>query len=264
MTGTNAYPLADSHAHLDFPDFDKDRETVIQRAGTAGVKLIINVGCDLVSSRKAVKLAAGYPSVYAAVGIHPHDAAAAPADYLEQLAELAAAPKVVALGEMGLDFYRDRSPRPIQKKVLREQLDLARRLAMPVIIHDRDAHSELLAVLKKDGLSPAGGVMHCFSGDPDLAREVLALGLYISIAGPVTYPRNKVLRAVAAAVPLGKLLLETDAPFLTPAPWRGQRNEPARIASTADMVAAQRGCAVEELGAACLANTRRLFSLVEA
>ena len=253
-------PLADSHAHLDFPSFDKDRGGVVRRALAAGVELMINVGFDLPSSRKAVELAACYPSIYAAAGIHPHDAAAVPGDYLEQLELLAAAPKVVALGEMGLDFYRDRSPRPQQRMVFREQLALARRLNMPVILHDRDAHAALLEILKKDGLPPAGGVMHCFSGDLSLAREAMGLGLHISIAGPVTYSRNRDLQAAAAALPAEMMLLETDAPFLTPVPLRGRRNEPAYLAHTAETVAALRNCSAAALGAACLANTRRLFN----
>ena len=254
------YPLADSHAHLDFKDFSKDRDEVIQRALTAGVELIINVGFDLASSRKGVDLAASYSCISAAVGIHPHDAAAVPYDYLAQLETLAAAPGVVALGEMGLDFYRDRSPRPVQKKVFREQLALARQLDLPVILHDRDAHAELIQILREDGLPVAGGVLHCFSGDLSLAGEAMALGLYISIAGPVTYQRNNDLREVASAVPREKLLLETDAPFLTPVPRRGRRNEPANIAFTAETVAALRGCKAAELGSTCLANTKRLFS----
>ena len=253
-------PLVDSHAHLDFKDFNKDRDAVVRRALEAGVELIINVGFDLASSRKGVDLAASYTCIYAAVGIHPHDAAAVPHDYLAQLETLAVAPGVVALGEMGLDFYRDRSPRPRQRKVFREQLALARRLDMPVILHDRDAHAELIQILREDGLPAAGGVLHCFSGDLALAREAMALGLYISIAGPVTYPRNQDLRAVAAAIPVEKMLLETDAPFLSPVPQRGRRNEPAYVAFTAETVAALRGCTAAELGSACLANTRRLFS----
>lgn len=253
-------PLVDSHAHLDFRDFNKDRDAVVQRALAAGVEIIINVGFDLTSSGKAGELAVSYSSIYAAVGIHPHDAAAVPRDYLAQLETLAAAPGVVALGEMGLDFYRDRSPRSLQRKVFREQLALARQLNMPVILHDRDAHVELMSILRDDGLPEAGGVMHCFSGDLALAREAMALGLYISIAGPVTFPRNKELREVAAVIPLEKLLLETDAPFLTPVPHRGRRNEPAYVALTAETVAALRGLPVAELGLACLANTKQLFS----
>ena len=253
-------PLVDSHAHLDFRDFNKDRDAVVQRALAAGVEIIINVGFDLTSSRKAGELAVSYSSIYAAVGIHPHDAAAVPRDYLAQLETLAAAPGVVALGEMGLDFYRDRSPRSLQRKVFREQLALARQLNMPVILHDRDAHVELMSILRDDGLPEAGGVMHCFSGDLALARQAMALGLYISIAGPVTFPRNKDLREVAAVIPLEKLLLETDAPFLTPVPHRGRRNEPAYVALTAETVATLRGLPVAELGLACLANTKQLFS----
>ncbi len=259
MTGQHAYPLADSHAHLDFSDFERDRDAVLHRAEEAGLELILNVGFDLESSRKAVQLAARYPLVRAAVGIHPHDAAAVPADYLAQLEELARAPGVVALGEMGLDYYRDRSPRPQQQKVFREQLALARRLNLPVILHDREAHEALMAVLQEDGLPAAGGVLHCFSGDLALARRAVALGLYLSFAGPVTYPPNRLLREVAAAVPADRLLLETDAPFLAPLPWRGKRNEPAYVRATAEAVAPLRRLSAAELGALCLANARRLF-----
>lgn len=260
MKDIGAFPLADSHAHLDFRNYKEDRDKVVRRALEAGVELIINVGFDLSSSRMAMELAVKYPSIRAAVGIHPHDASAVPADYLKQLEKMASGPGVVALGEMGLDFYRDRSPRNIQRRVFREQLALARSLDMPVILHDRDAHVEMMQILRDDGLPESGGVMHCFSGDLKLALEALELGLYISIAGPVTYPRNNDLRAVAASIPLDKMLLETDAPFLTPVPFRGRRNEPAYVAYTAQAVADLRGCTVSELGATCLANTKRLFS----
>lgn len=259
----NKAGLADSHAHLDFNNFERDRPEVIRRAASSGVQLIINVGFDLNSSRRSLDLAEEYPSVYASVGIHPHDAGKAPQGYLEELERLAAHPKAVAVGETGLDYYRDRSPRKTQQKVFREQLELALRLNMPVIIHDRDAHEDVLHILKEAGVPSAGGVMHCFSGNWKLAQQALEMGLYISIAGPVTYPKNAALGEVASRVPEDRLLVETDAPFLTPNPRRGKRNEPAFVSLVAERVASLRGVTPERVGKACLENTTRLFSINE-
>jgi TatD DNase family protein len=253
--------LVDSHAHLDFRQFSRDRDEVLQRAQDSGVKLIINIGCDLQSSQKSIELAEKYSLVYAVVGIHPHDAARVPANYLQELKALAGHPKVVALGEMGLDFYRDRSPRAVQKKIFQQQLKLAREINLPVVIHDRDAHGEILEIMEGEGLPAQGGVMHCFSGDLELARRVLKLGLYVSIAGPVTYPRNHKLARVASWVPAEKLLVETDSPFLTPNPLRGKRNEPANVALVVEKVAALRDVPAEEIGRICLDNTKKLFSI---
>ena len=262
MIGTKVYPsLVDSHAHLDFRDFDKDREKVLERAENRGLKLIINIGCDLQSSQKSIQLAEKYSIVYATVGIHPHEAAKVPPDYLELLREMSAHPKVVAIGEIGLDFYRNRSPREAQEEVFRRQLQLARETNLPVVLHDRDAHGKMMSILEEEGLPLSGGVMHCFSGDLSLAKKSVEMGLYISIAGPVTYPKNKVLGQVAATVPASRLLIETDAHFLTPTPRRGKRNEPANVAFTAEKVAALRGTSGERIGRICLENTRRLFSI---
>ncbi len=257
----NKYNLVDSHAHLDFSNFNGDREEVIQRAKRAGVQLILNVGFDLDTSKKSIALAETYPFVFAAVGIPPHDASRAPSLYLEELARMADHPRVVALGEMGLDFYRDRSPRKLQREVFRQQLQLAREKNLPVIIHDREAHQEVMQILQTDGLPAPGGIMHCFSGDLALAKWSLRLGLYISIAGPVTYPKNAALGQVAANVPLDRLLIETDAPFLTPVPRRGKRNEPAYVALVAEKIAALRGTTPDNIGQACLDNARRLFQV---
>ena len=253
--------LVDSHAHLDFSDFDTDRETVLQRAEDTGIKLIVNIGFDLDSSQKSIELAGKYPFVYAAIGIHPHDAGKAPAGYIEKLEQMAASPKVVAIGEMGLDFFRDRSPRPIQREVFRQQLRLARKVNLPIVIHDRDAHEEVMQILEEEDLPEAGGVMHCFSGDTGLAKRVLAMGLYISIAGPVTYPKNNLLREVAAMTPPGRLLIETDAPFLPPNPFRGKRNEPAYVRYTAEKVAALRGKTTDYIGRLCQENLRELIGV---
>lgn len=253
--------LADSHAHLDFKHFDRDRDEMLQRAEAHGVKLIINVGVNLATARESILLSEKYPMIYAAVGIHPHYAAQASDGYLEELREMARHPKVVALGEMGLDYYRDRSPRWQQWNVFSQQLQLAREINKPIIIHSRDAHAETGALLEDEGIPAAGGVMHCFSGDLKLAERMMELGLYISIAGPVTYPRSGVLKQVAAAIPAERLLVETDAPYLPPAPWRGKRNEPAYTTFTVEEIASLRGVTAEDLGKICLENTRRLFSL---
>jgi len=254
--------MLDSHAHLDFRNFDKDRDEVLKRAEKSGIKLLINVGVDLPSSRKSIELAEKYSFIYAAVGIHPHDAAAVPSDYLQQLEEMARHPRVVALGEMGLDFYRDRSPRSLQQEVFRGQLRLARKVNLPVIIHSRQAHDTLLKILEEEGVPPRGGVMHCFSGDLKLAEKCLKLGLYISFAGPITYSsRNNNLSEVAAAVPLEKLLIETDAPFLPPEPWRGKRNEPAYVLRVAEKIASLKGVTAEEVGLKSLENAGTLFSI---
>ncbi|MCL6638414.1 MAG: TatD family hydrolase [Firmicutes bacterium] len=253
--------LFDTHAHLDDGDYGADREAVLERARSSGVRLIVNVGYDLESSRFSVELAERHDMIYAAVGIHPHGAAEVPENYLEVLEKLAGHRKVVALGEMGLDYYRDLSPRPVQQKVFREQLLLAGRLNMPVVIHDRDAHGDLLAILKSEGLGPAGGVMHCFSGSWEMAKQCLAMGFYISIAGPVTFPNAPKLKDIAARVPLDRLLVETDAPYLTPVPHRGKRNEPAHVRFTVAEIARLRGMEAEELARVCAANGRRLFRI---
>ncbi len=253
--------LVDSHAHLNDSRFRGDLGQVLERAQAAGVAAIINVGYDLASAARAVETAGRYNGVYAAVGVHPHDADRQPEDYLDRLGQLACRQKVVAIGEMGLDFYRNLSPAPVQEKVFREQLRLARRLNLPVIIHDRDAHEQVLAVLKEEGAETVGGVMHCFSGDLVLARQCLALGLYISLAGPVTYGSNGKLAEVARNVPLDRLLLETDAPYLPPHPHRGRRNEPAYVRLVAEQVARMRGLKPEQVAAATAENAYRLFKI---
>ncbi len=258
---TKIHSLVDSHAHLDFPNFNGDRDAVLKRAEGAGIKLILNVGFDLKSSRKSIALAENYPFVYAACGIHPHDASRVPPRYLDELARMAEHPRVVALGEMGLDFYRDRSPRPVQREIFRQQLQLARDINLPVILHDRDAHQEVMNILESEGLPERGGVMHCFSGDMALAKRSVQMGLYVSIAGPVTYSKNNALAQVASRVPLDKLLIETDAPFLTPVPRRGKRNEPAYVALIAEKVAELRGTTPDIVGQACLDNARRLLNV---
>ena len=246
--------LFDTHAHLHGPEFDADREAVLDRARAAGVGRILTIGTDLESSRAAIALAAAHPDVYAAVGIHPHDAASAEPVALAALAELGRAPKVVAVGEIGLDHYRDLAPRPVQRAALAAQLALARGLGKPVLLHCREAHADLLAILEADGVGPAGGILHCFSGDLGVARRGLDLGLLVSVAGPVTYPNARRLLDVVRALPLDRLVLETDCPYLPPQPWRGRRNEPAYLPATAARVAEVLGVTVERVAAATTAT----------
>jgi TatD DNase family protein len=255
-------PLVDTHAHLHFPELAADLDGVLERARDAGVIAMVTIGTDRETNPAAVALAESRAGVYATVGIHPHDAAAATeADFeaMERLARDSA--RVVALGEMGLDFFRNLSPRDVQETVLRRQLGMARRLGKPVVIHCRDAHPEALAILAEERAGEVGGVMHCFSADVEVARRCLDLGLAISLAGPVTYKNAKALPDVARFVPADRLVLETDCPFLPPHPHRGRRNEPAWVAITAARVAELRGVTLESLGELTSENARRLFRL---
>ncbi len=241
--------LFDTHAHLHFPEFSQDLEAVLSRAREAGVDYMLTIGTDLETSGQAVLLAEKHSEIYAAVGIHPHDAAKADEAAFEGIWRLAeSSPKVVAIGETGLDFFRNLSPRETQEHVFRRQLELARRVKKPVLIHCRDAHAETLEILREEGVQGMGGIMHCFSGDAALARQCLDLGLLISFAGPVTYPNAKRLPEVVKMVPSDRLVVETDCPFLPPQPYRGKRNEPAYLAVTARRVAELKGVPLDTLG----------------
>lgn len=251
----------DTHAHLYDPAFDGDREEVIKRYREAGGRELICVAFDMDSISKALNLAEKYDFIYASVGVHPHDAGGVPGNYLELLADSARHPKVVALGEMGLDYYRDLSPREVQRKVFVEQLNLAKEVGKPIIIHDRDAHGDLLDILRREGVGEAGGVMHCFSGSPEMARECINMGMYVSLAGPVTFKNARKLKEVAVSVPLDRLLIETDCPYLAPEPRRGKRNEPVYVKYVAERVAELRGITLEELTFATSSNARELFGL---
>jgi TatD DNase family protein len=260
--------LIDTHAHLDFSQFDGDRQAVIARARAAGVGAIINVGTDLASSRRAVQLAADQDRIYAAVGMHPHDARKLDGTALAELRRLAQSAKVVAVGEIGLDFYRDLSPRGVQRKAFQAQLAWAAKLGKPVIVHDRDAHEEVMDLLAgwAGGLSHsrlAGrlGVLHTFSGDVAMAERAVDLGFFVSVAGPVTYQNAGRLLEVVQAIPLERLLVETDCPYLAPHPHRGQRNEPAHVRLVAARVAAVRGISPGEIEEATTANAQRLFEV---
>jgi TatD DNase family protein len=229
-------------------------------AAAAGLTAIVTVGTTLSDCEKAAALARRYRPVYAAVGIHPHEVKGIDASTYDLLRLVAREEKVVAIGEIGLDFFYDHSPRDVQIRRFNEQLDLAEELDLPVIIHDRDAHAETLGLLRprKGRLR---GALHCFSGDAAMARECVALGFHLSVAGPVTYPKADQLREVAREIPLERLLIETDAPYLAPQPHRGKRNEPAFVVETARRLAEIRGMLAEELERLTAANARRLFRI---
>jgi TatD DNase family protein len=253
--------LIDSHCHLDMEPYRADLAEVVARAGRHGVNRIITVGIDLPSSRAALALATGYPGVFATVGVHPHNVAGLTEHDYRELADLAANPAVVAYGEIGLDFHYDYAPAAVQIGHFARQVELAKQLALPLIVHDRDAHAEVLAVLTRAHPFPAGGVMHCFSGDAAFARAVIDLGFHVSIPGVVTFKKAEILHAAVRDIPLAHLILETDGPFLAPEPRRGRRNEPALLLFTAARVAELQGISLEEVAAATTANAEKLFRL---
>jgi TatD DNase family protein len=258
--------LIDSHAHLDMPQFDADRESVLERARAADVRAVLTLGVDGDSSQRAVALAQRYPGVYAAVGIHPHEAIHATPEVYKALVGLAREPeanRIIAWGEIGLDYHYNHSPPDVQRREFRRQIRLARELDLPVCIHSREAHEDVVAILAEEKAADAGVVMHCFSADERIARRCLDLGCYISFAGPVTFTNARQLPAVVPLIPNDRLLIETDAPYLSPHPWRGRehRNEPARVAVIAARLAALRGVGLEEVGEAVTQNFKTLFKI---
>lgn len=253
--------LFDTHAHLDDKRFDDDRDELIRGLPERGVSRVITPGIDVDSSKKCVDLADKYDIVYAGVGIHPHEASKLEDNYLDQLRTMAQNKKVVAIGEIGLDYYYDFSPRDIQKQRFIEQIELAAELKLPIIIHNRDSHEDMLNILREHKDLINGGVMHCFSGSWEMAKIVLDLGLYISLAGPVTFKNAKKPVEVAKNVPLDRLLIETDSPYLTPVPYRGKRNDPGHVALVAEKIAEIRGITVEEVGRITTENALNLFKI---
>ncbi len=250
--------LLDSHAHLDML---KDAPAALERARRAGVVQIVTIGIDRDSTARAAELAREHEQVFFTVGLHPHDAGQAEEGLWDFFRRLAREQGAVAVGECGLDFYRDRSPRPRQREAFSRQVDLALELGLPLVIHDREAHAEVLGILREQNAGRVGGVVHCFSGDPAFARQVLDLGFYLGITGTITYPKNHTLRQVAAAAPLERLLIETDCPFLSPQPKRGRPNQPAYLEYTVAGLAQAVGRPVEEVARVTTANSRRLFGL---
>lgn len=253
--------LIDSHAHLQDEAFAEDLEQVLQRADEAGLEKIICIGYDYESSCEAVKLAHKYPRIYAVVGVHPHDADTLNSDIMARLYDLARDPRVLAIGEIGLDFYRNLSPQEIQEKAFIEQIKLAQELYKPIVIHDRDAHQEVLNIIKKEKAGRSEGIMHCYSGHWPLAMDLMKQGFYLSFAGPLTYKNAKKTVEVAAKIPLDRVLIETDCPYLSPEPLRGKRNEPANVSYMARKLAELRKKDPQEIAYLTGLNTRRVFHI---
>ncbi len=255
--------VIDSHCHLDEERFAGDREAVIARAVAAGVTTMISIGAGgpMQCNHAAVALAAAHPQVFATVGIHPHDASTMTDDVLGEIECLARQPKVVAIGETGLDYYYDNSPRPAQQTALRRSVALARRLGLPISVHLRDAYDDAARILREERAAEVGGVIHCFSGGPAEARRFLDLGFHLSFSGILTFKAADDIRAAARLAPPDRLLVETDAPFLAPVPCRGRRNEPALVLYTARALAELRGLPLDELARLTRANTVALFRL---
>jgi TatD DNase family protein len=257
--------LLDSHAHLDDPDFDADRAAVIERARAAGLRYLLAVGGGTGPEKLAASIAIAerYDWIYATVGVHPHEARHFREAHAEQIPKLAGHPKVLAIGEVGLDFHYDHSPREVQRQVLIRQIELARAIRLPLVIHCRDAWPELREVVKASWQSSGlGGILHCFTGEREEAQQFLDWGFLISFAGNLTFKKAEGLRAVAREVPLDRLLTETDCPYLAPVPHRGKRNEPALVREVTRELAALRNLSEEEMGQVAVENFRRFFRLV--
>ncbi|ATW26467.1 TatD family hydrolase [Candidatus Formimonas warabiya] len=253
--------LFDTHAHLNDEQFAGDVPETIERAKEAGVTRIAVVGYDLASSIESIKIAKRYGSVYAVIGVHPHDAATLDGDTLTKLRVYAREPEVVAIGEIGLDYYRNLSPRQIQVDAFRTQIHLAKELKKPIVIHDRDAHEDTVNMLRSEQAGENGGILHCFSGSWEMARQCMSLGFHISIAGPVTYHNANKLLEIAKLVPLDRLLVETDCPYLAPHPFRGKRNEPARVRLVGEKIAELRRISLEQLAEATTKNALTVFEI---
>jgi TatD DNase family protein len=254
--------LIDTHTHLDDARYQDDRDAVIARAREAGVEAFVTIGCDLATSQAAVQLADRHPFVYASIGVHPHEVKHIGDGWYDEFRRLAHHEKVVAYGEIGLDYHYNHSSPKEQRERFREQIQLARELALPVIIHTREAQEDTISILKEENASDIGGVFHCFSGDAWLAKDALELGFHLSFSGILTFQNAAMLREIATTVPLDRLLIETDCPYLTPAPHRGKRNEPAYVAQVAMQLAALHpGLSLEDIGRHTTENAKRLFKI---
>ena len=251
--------LFDTHAHYYSEAFDPDRDEVLSALPAAGVGLVLCPGCDLPTSRQSIDLAERYPHVYAAAGVHPEDALGLPADWLDQVAAMTRHPKVKAIGEIGLDYYWKEVPRDLQKEVFRAQLQLARDLDLPVIVHDREAHGDSLEIVKE--FPGVRGVFHCFSGSPEMAEELLKRGWYLGFDGPVTYKNARRAPEVVAVTPLDRIVVETDAPYMSPVPNRGRRNDSRNLPYIVEKLAEWKGISPEEMAAHTWNNGLRLFGL---
>jgi len=257
---TQPVQLIDTHTHLHCNHFNDDREAVVRRAREAGVERIVEVGYDLQSSRTAIALAEQYSHIYAVVGLHPNHAHEAQSNWFDQLCTLAKYPNVVAIGEIGLDYYRDYTPRDIQARVFIQQIEFARQQRLPVVIHSREAHDDTIRILR-DYAQGMAGVMHSYSGNWAFAQACLDVGLMLSFSGPVTFSTAYDMHDVARRMPLDRILIETDSPYLSPHPFRGKRNEPARVRLVAECIATLRNISLDDLAAAVWTNAERVFNL---
>jgi TatD DNase family protein len=253
--------LIDSHAHLEMPEFRQDLTEVIQRAKASGVEYIFTVGTEKKDWARALEIAHSYPSVYAVLGVHPHNAREINDEAYSTLKRLCRDEKVKAYGEIGLDFYRNLSPRAVQLKRFREQIVLAKELKLPIVIHDREAHQETLGILKSEKAEDCGGIIHCFSGDDHMAKECIEMGFYISVPGTVTFKNTGGFQEIIKGLPLESLLIETDAPFLAPVPFRGKRNEPSYVRYTAQKVAEIKKVSLEKVAEVTTENALRVYRL---
>ncbi|MGI1690871.1 TatD family hydrolase [Thermoanaerobacter uzonensis] len=251
--------LVDSHAHLEDEKYDKDREKVIEEC-KKNLTFLINVGSNLLTSKQSIELAHNYDFIYASVGIHPHDAQRE-FDKVEEIERLALQGKVVAIGEIGLDYYYNDPPKEFQKEVFTKQIRLAKKLNLPVIIHDRDAHGDILDILKQEWTKDLRGVFHSYSGSVEMAFQVIEMNFYISLGGPVTFKNAKKPKEVAKAVPIEKLLIETDSPYLTPEPYRGKRNTPVYVKFVAEKIAELRDMSCDEVCRITAENAMKLFTI---
>lgn len=252
--------LIDTHAHINVEQFDEDREQVIERALDAGVTRIVNIGYNRETIPSSLKLAEEYDFIYSTVGWYPQDAINMEEGDLEWLESLCSHPKVVAIGEIGLDYYWDTSPKELQQQIFREQIRLARRMNLPIVIHNREAHGDVVRILKEENAAEVGGIMHCFSGSWEIAKQCLDMNFYISFGGPITFKNAVRPKEVLAKVPLDRLLIETDCPYLTPHPYRGKRNEPAYVRYVAEAAAEIKGIEMEEIARMTTENAFQVFT----
>ncbi|KPL58085.1 TatD family hydrolase [Rossellomorea vietnamensis] len=253
--------LFDTHVHLNAEQFDEDLEEVLSRAKEAGVEKMVVVGFDRPTINRAMELIGQYDFLYAAIGWHPVDAIDMNDEDLTWIEELSQHPKVVAIGEMGLDYHWDKSPKDVQKEVFRKQIQLAKKVKLPIVIHNREATQDIVDILREEGAEEVGGIMHCFSGSPEIAQECVEMNFYISLGGPVTFKNAKKPKDVAKEIPLEKLLIETDCPYLAPHPYRGKRNEPAYVKLVAEQIAELKEVSLEEVEKITTENAMKLFNI---
>jgi len=253
--------LIDSHSHLEMDDFEKDLEEVISRAKVSGIGYIFTVGTEKKDWNRTIEIVNSHPSIYGILGVHPHNAKEIDHETYPTLKQLCQQEKVKAYGEIGLDFFRNLSPRDVQLKRFREQIGLAKELQLPIVVHDREAHRETLEILKSEKAEECGGIIHCFSGDYEMAKACMDMGFFISVPGSITYKNSEDYRETIKRIPLESLLIETDAPFLTPVPFRGKRNEPSYVRYTAQKVAEIKKVPFEKVAEVTTENALRVYRL---